>query len=70
MHTVQNRDVCVDSVRLREDSGIAHLGAAPAKANAKVEYLTGTFLLLEIYYELSMDNDPICRKIRLSQSTI
>ena len=41
----------VDSVRLREDLSAtqresAHLGAALAKANAKVEYLTGTSLRL------------------------
>ena len=40
----------VDSVRLREDLAAsqregAHLGAALAKANAKIEYLTGTHLL-------------------------
>ncbi len=40
----------VDSVRLREDLAAsqregAHLGAALAKANAKIEYLTGAYLL-------------------------
>lgn len=40
----------IDSVRLREDLAAsqregAHLGAALAKANAKIEHLTGTRLL-------------------------